>query len=448
VNAYTSDGPSAGPRGRRARRVAAAVVLVATLALAWWLVARRDDRGAAATGDQRGMPGMPGMSGMPGMNMGADGTVTLTAAQLRQFGVTFGTVEARTLESAVRATGTVTIDETRVVRVSPKVSGWVERVHADFTGQPVRRGQALVELYAPDLLAAQEELLLAARLDRQTDESSVPGMPAGAGDVLGAARRRLRLLDVPDAQIDEVLRTGRPRRTVTIVAPASGVVVEKLVAQGQAVSAGAPMYTIADLSRVWVDVEVRESDAGVLRPGVGADIEMAGQPGRPYKGRVEFVYPTLDAATRTVRARVSVANAGGALRPGAYATVRITAPARRALTVPASAVVNTGERSLVFVDMGGGQLMPHEVEIGRVAGDYAEVLAGVEPGQRVVTSAQYLLESESNLADVMRAMMGQGGAGDMSDMPGMSMPGMSMPGTSTHDTKGADTRGTSRPVTP
>jgi membrane fusion protein, copper/silver efflux system len=424
---------------RRTRGVAAALALVAVIGLAWWwLASRGEERPAAQAAGSAGHAGMPGMEGM---DMSGDGTVTLTAAQVQQFGVTFGTVEERTLESAARATGIVTVDETRVARVTPKVSGFVERVYADFTGQPVRRGQALIELYSPDLLAAQEELLLAARLDQTTRDGSVPGMPAG--DVLDAARRRLRLLDVPDAQIDEVLRTGRARRTVTLVAPAGGIVTEKLVVQGQAVSAGAPLYTIADLSRVWVDAEVRETDAAMLRPGVGADIELAGQPGRMVKGRVEFVYPTVDPATRTVRARIAVANTGGVLRPGAYATVRLSAPSRRALTVPASAIVNTGERSLVFVDMGGGKLMPHDVETGRVAGDLVEVLAGVEAGQRVVTSAQYLLESESNLADVMRAMLGQTGSGDMADMPGMSVPG-----TATADMKGADTRGASRPVTP
>jgi len=154
-------------------------------------------------------------------------------------------------------------------------------------------------------------------------------------------------------------------------------------------------------------------------------VELAASPGRALKGRVAYVQPTLDAATRTVRARVVVANSDGRLRPGTYATVRFSAPARRALTVPASAVVRTGDRSLVFVDMGGGRLMPQDVETGRAAGELVEVLAGLEPGQRVVTSAQYLLESESNLADVMRAMMGQMGAQEMKGMPGMeSMPGM------------------------
>jgi len=380
----------------------ALVALIAVGGIAWWLTVRDDEPTTAAIAAPEDMAGMPGMEGM---DMGGDGTVTLTAAQLDQFGITFGSVEERMLEQSVRTTGIVAIDETRVVRVAPKVSGFIERVYADYTGQAVRRGQALVELYSPELLAAQEELLLAARLAETLSDSGVPGVPASPNDVVGAARRRLRLLDVSEAEIEAVLSTGQARRTVTLLAPAGGVVTEKLVVQGQAVSAGATLYTIADLSQVWIEAEVRAADAAMLESGMDANIELVGQAGRVLKGRVEFVYPTVDPATRSVRARIAVANRDGALRPGAYATVRLWAPSRRALTVPASAVIRTGERSLVFVDMGDGRLMSHDVETGRTSGGLVEVLAGVEPGQRVVTSAQYLLESESNLADVMRAMM-------------------------------------------
>lgn len=420
---------SASPRTRRSIAIASVVGAIAVVVGVLWLgeMGRRDERAhipEAATGTK-------GMEGMAGMDMGSDGSVQLTADQLRQFGITFGTVDERMLEASVRASGVVAIDETRVSRVTPKVSGYVERVYADFTGYPVRRGQPLVELYSPEILAAQEELLLARRLDRTVGESAVPGVPSASTDLLGAARRRLRLLDMSGAQIDAVLRTGRVRRTVTLFAPTSGVVVEKLVVPGQAAAAGAPLYTIADLSRVWVDVDVPEADADALRPGVGADIELTGRRGPSYKGRVEFVHPLIDPTARTVRARVAVTNTDGVLKPGMYATVRITAPSRRALTVPASATINTGERSVVFVDMGAGRLMPHEVEVGRAAGDYVEILSGLEPGQRVVTSAQFLLESESNLGEVMKAMMSQMGSGDVGRMKGMGemkdMPGMKMP---------------------
>lgn len=425
-----------GPAKRRQRALLVGGLAVVGLGGTAWAVAasrggeRPASQGATASGGMAAMPGMEGMAGMEGMSVAADGSVRLTAGQIDQFGVTFGTADVRPLEAQVRTVGNVTFNEAGLARVAPKVGGFVERLHIDLTGQPVRRGQPMLDLYSPELVAAQEELLVARRLDRTLGESAVPGVPAGTGDLLAAARRRLRLLDVSDAQIDAVLRTGRAQRTLTLYAPASGVVVEKNVVQGQAIQPGEALYTVADLSTVWVDIELRESDAGSVRPGSTADLEFAAYPGRTFTGRVEYVYPTLQEASRTIRARVAVANSEGLLKPGMYATVRLTTPQRRALTVPASAVVRTGERNVVFVDMGSGQLMPHEVELGRAAGDYVEVLAGLEPGQRVVTSAQFLLESESNLGEVMKAMMSMGGGG-MQDMQGMEMPGME---------KGADMR--------
>jgi membrane fusion protein, copper/silver efflux system len=218
-----------------------------------------------------------------------------------------------------------------------------------------------------------------------------------------------------------------------LYAPVSGVVTEKKVVQGQAISAGEALYTIADLGSVWIDVQLREADAAAVRVGSGADIAVVGLAGRELKGRVAYVYPMLDSATRAVRARVAVANAGGALKPGMYATVRLSTPSRSALTVPSSAILRTGERNVVFMDMGKGALMPMDVEIGRSAGDYTEIISGLEAGARVVTSAQFLLDSESNLGEVMKSMLGQMGAGDkanghnMGDMPGMAMPAAAQP---------------------
>ena len=203
--------------------------------------------------------------------------------------------------------------------------------------------------------------------------------------------------------------------------------------KGQSIAAGEQLYTIADLADVWVEVSLRESDAATVRTGSGADIELTGLPGRTFKGRVTYVYPTLDPASRSVRARVVVTNTDGVLKPGMYATVRLTTPSRSALTVPTSALLRTGDRTVVFMDMGNGELMPMDVTVGRNAGDYTEVLSGLDAGTRVVTSAQFLLDSESNLDEVMKSMVGQMGAGDkaqggaMQDMPGMNMPGMTTP---------------------
>lgn len=441
-----------GRRSTRNRRLLLAGAVVVVVGGAAWLISsdRDGNQEPQAASEAGGMAGMEGMEGMAGMNVSADGSVQLTARQIAEFGITFGTADVRTLESEVRTVGIVTFDETRIAQVSPKFGGFVERLYVDFTGKPVRRGEPLLEIYSPELVAAQQELLIARRLDETMSASVVPGVPGGSSDLLASARRRFQLWDISEAQVDEILRTGQVKRTLTLYAPVSGVVVEKNVVQGQATMPGEQLYTIADISEVWIDVELRESDVASVRAGSAADVEFTGLQGRPFKGRVEYVYPTLQEESRTVRARVSVANSGGVLKPGMYATVRLTAPIRSTLTVPSSAVLRTGERNLVFVDMGNGGLMPHDVELGRSAGDYTEILAGVEPGQRVVTSAQFLLDSESNLGEVMKAMMGQMGSGDMGNMEGMQdMPGMDMPGGRGKGPdgmdKGADMRGMKTP---
>ena len=420
------------PRSRFAIIIAGVAIIVVAI-LVWALIANRGEsrrEGPAGAGAD--------MAGMAGMDMSAGGSVHLTASQLRQFGITFGTVEVRPLTSEVRAAGVVTADETKIAQVASRVDGFIERLYVDFTGEAVRRGQPLLEIFSPELVAAQQELLLAVELQRNIGAGNVPGVPEGS-NLVEAAKRRLRSWEISDAQIDELLRSGRVRRTLAVHSPTAGVVLEKKVVQGQAIAAGDPLYTIADLSGLWIDVQLREADASSVRVGSGVDVELAGLAGRTFKGRVEYVYPALNEETRAVRARVVVGNAGGVLKPGMYATVRVTTPGRSALTVPTSAVLRTGERNVVFVDMGAGELMPHEVELGRAAGDHTEVLSGVDAGQRVVTSAQFLLDSESNVGEVMKAMVGQMGAGSSrDDMRGMDMPGM--------DGKGADMKNV--PATP
>ena len=417
---------------RRTMSVALAALVVAAGLIVWSLLRRSHTaaplRHPGSSSDEQSMTGMPGMP--PG------GTASLTADQIRTFGVTFGTVELRQLEPTIRVTGVVVVDESRVAQVTTKVSGFVERLYVDFTGQPVRRGQPLYTVYSPELVAAQEELLAAARLPSPSGISAVPGLPSGEADLLAAAERRLRLWDVSGGQIAELRRRGTAARTLTFYSPVGGVVLEKHTVQGQAVDAGQPLYTIADLSRVWVEADLRESDAGIVTTGARAEVEFGAYPGRLLTGRVTFIAPTLQRETRALRARIEVPNSDGRLRPGMYGTARIRVPGRRTLSVPAGAVVRTGERSLVFVDLLGGRLAAREVETGRTAGGFTEVLAGLEAGQRVVTSAQFLLESESNLSDIMRSMIGQTGSAEMEGMEEMDMGADSDAAAS-----GAETRG-------
>lgn len=375
---------------------------------------------------------------MAGMDMSSDGTVTLTPAQLRQLGVTLGTVEMRQISNEIRTVGTALVNETRVAKVTAKFSGFVEQLYVSFVGQAVRRGQPLAAIFSPDLLAAQQELIVASRLSGTLAGSSVPGVPSNAIDLVAAAKQRLRLWDVSEGQINAVLRSGRPMRTVTLFSPASGTVLDKKIVKGQAIQAGEELYTIADLTDIWVDAQLREADAGIVAVGTPATLEFRSYPGRVFSGHVTFVHPVLEDQSRTVRARIAVPNGSGLLKPGMYATVRLNTRAQSALAVPRSAVVQTGERALVFVDMGGSKLMPHTVTLGRAGSDYIEILSGVDAGQRVVTSPQFLIDSESNLGELMKGMPGMGpppndpggsATKDMSDkgadmrgMPGMSMP--------------------------
>jgi Cu(I)/Ag(I) efflux system membrane fusion protein len=425
------------PGVARRHRVLIGSAIVVLIVLGIFAVRRGRPSTAAATGSA----GKAGAASMAGMS--SDGQVHLTASQVREFGVTYGTVDQRTLSSDVRTVGTVMTDESRTASVTPKISGFVERLYVNTTGEPVRRGEALAEVYSPELLAAEEELLLARGLDRSIGQSAVPGVPASQGGLLAAARRRLRLWDVSEAQIDDVLRTGKPRRTVTFYSPVTGIVTEKRVTLGQSVQAGTMLYAVADLSAVWVEVPLREADAGLVMVGSTVDLVFAAVPGRPYKGRVSFIYPTVAEQSRSIRARVTVANADGRLKPGMYATVSVTSPGRLALTAPRTAIIQTGERAVAFVDMGNGAMKPVDVTLGAAAGDYVEILSGLERGQRVVTSAQFLLDSESNLAEVMKGMAGMNGTAGNATARSEDRPALKGA-----DMKGKDMKGATTPTTP
>jgi len=420
----------------RAQRVAlwtgavvGVVLVISTLTVRTSLhkVLSSNDSAKSSTGGSQ-------MSGMPGMGSASTSSVVLTPTQIQQLGVTFGTVALRPLSNEVRTVGTVVVNETRLAKVTPKFGGYVEKLYVNFVGQPVRRGEPLAAIFSPDLVAAEQELLVSARLSRTIGASSVPGVSGSSTDLLAAARERLRLWDVSDAQIDEVLRTGRPMRTVTLSAPAAGFVIDKKVVQGQSIQAGEELYTIADLSDVWVEAQLREQDAGRVSIGAAATLQFTSYPGRPFTGRVTYIDPILGEQARTVKARITVSNSDGRIKPGMYATVILNSSTQSALTVPRSAVVQTGERALVFVDVGNGKLAAQTVRLGRASADLVEVLSGLASGQRVVTSAQFLIDSESNLGEVMKSMIGMRGQGD-------TMSGMTPAPSSAVDAKGADMRG-------
>jgi membrane fusion protein, copper/silver efflux system len=336
---------------------------------------------------------------MSGMTAG-DGTVRLDPEMASSLGVT--TVEAGIfpVRRTIRTTGNVTFDETRLTTITPKFSGFVERLYVDFTGQSVRRGQPLLEIYAPELVAAQEELLAAVRMERQLRESAAPAVIDRTAGLVEAARRRLLLWDVSPAQVQQIERSGQVRRTLTMHAPSGGFVIEKMVQAGQAVEMGMPLYRLGDLSGVWVEADIYEQDLRLVHVGEPVDVQIAAYPGERFAGRIGYLYPEVQRETRTARVRVHLDNPGGRIKPGMFATVTLDTPvAERAIMVPRDAVMHTGTHAMVFVEEHPGHFVPREVITGVDSEGRTQILTGLLAGERVVARANFLLDAESRLMD-------------------------------------------------
>ena len=333
--------------------------------------------------------------------------VHLTAVQAQAIGVTYTTVTRGPLARVVRTGGQFVPAEPGRSDVTARIDGFVEELYVDATGQPVRKGQPLLALYSPMLVAAQEELLAALRLAATLDSSAEAAQ--SARDLVAAGRRRLAYWDISSAQIEQLERTGQASKTLTLTAPSDGHVLEKMVVAGQAVMPGMTLYRIADLSTLWIEGEVFERDLALVGVGAAATAEVVAHPGRRFRGRVNFIWPVVDPQSRTARVRVALANRDGALKPGMYATLFFEGVVGSdVLSVPAEAVVMTGERNLVFVAQPDGLLVPREVTLGPRAGDRYQVLSGVAAGERIVASANFLVDAESRLT-----------SGGMAGMPGM-----------------------------
>jgi membrane fusion protein, copper/silver efflux system len=340
----------------------------------------------------------PAASGAPGR-----AAVTVPPERAALLGIRSEPAALAAAGGVLRSVGRVAADERRLQAVHAKLDGYVEALHVDFTGQPVRKGQALLELYSPELVAAQKEYLVARAAAGRLAASEVPGVAAGGEELLDASRQRLQAFDMSPRDIAALEDRGAAGRTITLRSPFSGIVVEKLVVRGMKVSASDRLYQLADLSRIWVLAEVFEKDAASVRAGMSARVSLPGQ-AEALPGKVTFVSPVVKPETRTFEARVEVDNARGLLKPDMFADVLIETPSALAVTVPESAVVQTGERALVFVDQGGGRYEPREVTLGRRVGTAYEVRSGVSAGERVVVSANFLLDSESSLrAAIARA---------------------------------------------
>lgn len=394
-------GAPSGPGRRRLRLALYVGVPLVAIALAYFVTRAPDDTPAAAGHNHGAAPAA--VSAQP---------VMLSDEEARRIGVTYAVAAITPLSKEIRTVGQVTFDETRVKTISPKIDGWVEQLYVDFTGQFVRAGTPLLALYSPMLVTAQEELLLAIKLKADVAEGSEDAQ-RNAQELLSSARRRLAYWDIPATEIARIERTGEVQRALSLYAPVGGFVVEKNVLGGQRIMAGDALYRIADLSTVWVEGEVFEQDLSSVRLGLRAVAVLEAFPGEEFLGRITYVYPTLNPETRTVRVRVALSNSGFRLKPGMYATLRLTgAPRTEALSIPRTAVLSTGERNLVFVKRADGMLEPRLVEIGVATADRIEILRGVVAGDTVVASATFLVDAESSLGSAL---------GGMGNMPGMDM---------------------------
>jgi Cu(I)/Ag(I) efflux system membrane fusion protein len=341
--------------------------------------------------------GMDYIAVYEGEDQGAPGTVKVSADRIQTLGVRTESVSKRSLARVVRAVGTIEISERGQHTVSPKFEGWIEKLHVNTTGQAVARGQPLAEVYSPELVSAQREYLIAYNA---TKNMSAAGSDAKVGmqQLATASLERLRNWDISEQQLVRLREGGEPRRTLTLTAPASGVILKDPPVAGMRFMPGEALFKIADLSRVWLIADVFEQDLSLVRIGTRVSITVSVYSDKAFPGEVTFIYPTLNTETRTARVRIELANPQGQLKPGMYGTVQIEAgPKREVVTVPDSAVIDSGTRQVVLVALGEGRFEPRDVKLGSRGEGFVEVLSGVKDGETVVTRANFLIDSESNL---------------------------------------------------
>ncbi|MBW2422518.1 MAG: efflux RND transporter periplasmic adaptor subunit [Deltaproteobacteria bacterium] len=334
-----------------------------------------------------------------GAQAGGPGTISIDPVVVQNMGVRVERVARQPLFRHIRTVGEVTVAEDEISVVNLRFAGWVEKIHADKTGDPVEKGETLFEIYSPELVAAQEEYLLTLR--RQGPKS----------ELAKSSRRKLELWDLSAADIDEIARSGRVRRAMPVRAPRAGFILEKRIVEGAHVREGTDLYRLGDLSRIWVTAEVYEYDAPWVEAGQPAQMELTHEPGRVIEGSVAYVYPTLDRASRTLRVRLEFENPGYRLKPGMFATVYIQFRKKEdVLAIPTEAIIHSGTRQIVFVSSGDGRFEPREITTGLVGDRHmTEVLSGLEEGEHVVASGQFLIDSESQLQEAIQKMLGPGG---------------------------------------
>jgi Cu(I)/Ag(I) efflux system membrane fusion protein/cobalt-zinc-cadmium efflux system membrane fusion protein len=371
------------------------LALVALLAVFWWRthrptaqvqhlkeVASPQDSSTSSSVQQTETPLAP---------------VQLSAERLQSIGVKFGVVSRKSPQDEIRTTGTVAIDETRLSYVQTRISGHIEKVFANATYQYVRKGQPLFTIHSPELIAAEREYLLAERNAKELAQSTVPGVASGVASLLDSTKDRMGQWNIPEKEIDRLEFTGEVNDALEIDSPVSGYITERNALPNLAVQPDTRLYTVADLSVVWVLAQVFQNDLSRVRVGAPASLTLDSYPGRIFHGRVDFIYPDVDMTTRTSRVRMVFANSKLTLTPGMFVNVNLQVPLGEQLVIPASGVLQSGTRQIVFVDRGAGYLEPRRVQLGQRAGEDYIVLDGLKAGERIVTSANFLVDSESQL---------------------------------------------------
>ncbi|MEW6245093.1 MAG: efflux RND transporter periplasmic adaptor subunit [Nitrospirota bacterium] len=387
-------------------------LLAAGLAAGYWFLTQEPPGAPAKPHETIPREGAPhaGAPAAPSTPVAERNTVTIAPERLQTIGVRFQEAARRPLEKAIRTVGRVEIDERRLARVNIKFDGWIEDLRVSAVGDHVKKGEILFTIYSPDLVATQEEYLLALQSYRELGGSEFPEVARGAKELLEATKRRFQLWDITEDHIRDLERTGRVLRTLPIHSPITGTVIRMQARAGTYVTPGTELYFIADLSQIWIMADIYEYELPSIRIGQGAMVTLSYDPQTKLHGHVGFIYPTLDPKTRTARVRFEVDNPGERLKPDMYANVELKIPLGTRLAIPRDAVLESGERQIIFIHHGGGKLEWRTVKLGERAGDWVEVVQGLKEGDHVVTSANFLIDSESQL---------KAAVGGMAGMPGM-----------------------------
>ena len=333
--------------------------------------------------------------------------IVIDPVTIQNIGVQTATVQERPLTRSIRTVGHLDYNEEMFSRINVKYAGWIEKLYVNETGQQVAEGDPMLDIYSPELVAAQEEYLLAFQNVKNLEGSAFETIAKGAESLLDASKRRLLYWDVTEAQIGELEARGEITRTLTIYAPSNGIVVERMAELGMRVTPGMDMYRMADLSTIWAFAHVYDADTPWLSPGLTAEMELPYNPGKVYRGTIDYIYPYLDRASRDIKIRLVFPNRNLELKPQMYANIRLSARGERpVLVIPGSAVIRSGERDVVFVALDGGRFEPREVTLGMEGEDgYVQAASGVSEGEQVVTSAQFLIDSESRLQEAIQKML-------------------------------------------